>query len=77
MWQPMSIRVASKSFVTLLIAATIAIAELAAQGGQTTNVPVPVPGRNINLVSGTGWPDGDPFLQRQNEPSLACLMTDD
>src|SRR3982074_775047 len=30
-----------------------------------------VPGRNVNMVSGTKWPDGDPFLQRQNEPSLA------
>ncbi|HEX4946410.1 MAG TPA: sialidase family protein, partial [Blastocatellia bacterium] len=27
--------------------------------------------RNVNMVSGTGWPGGDPFLQRQNEPSLA------
>ena len=31
----------------------------------------PVAGQNINMVSGTGWPGGDPFLQRQNEPSLA------
>ena len=23
------------------------------------------------MVSGTGWPGGDPFLQRQNEPSVA------
>ena len=30
-----------------------------------------IPGRNVNMVSGTKWPDGDPFLQRQNEPSLA------
>jgi hypothetical protein len=30
-----------------------------------------VPGRNINMVSGTSWPGGDPFLQRQNEPSIA------
>ena len=30
-----------------------------------------VPGPNINIVSGTGFPDGDPFLQRQNEPSIA------
>jgi uncharacterized protein YjbI with pentapeptide repeats len=28
-------------------------------------------GQNINMVSGTKWPGGDPFLQRQNEPSLA------
>jgi hypothetical protein len=31
----------------------------------------PVPGENVNMVSGTQWPGGDPFLQRQNEPSLA------
>ena len=30
-----------------------------------------IPGRNINMVSGTSWPAGDPFLQRQNEPSIA------
>jgi hypothetical protein len=30
-----------------------------------------IPGLNVNMVSGTSWPDGDPFLQRQNEPSLA------
>ena len=30
-----------------------------------------VAGQNVNMVSGTGWPGGDPFLQRQNEPSLA------
>ena len=28
-------------------------------------------GPNINMVSGKTFPDGDPFLQRQNEPSLA------
>lgn len=31
----------------------------------------PVAGPNVNMVSGTQWPGGDPFLQRQNEPSLA------
>ena len=29
------------------------------------------PGQNVNMVSGKKWPGGDPFLQRQNEPSLA------
>jgi hypothetical protein len=29
------------------------------------------PGQNINMVSGTVWPAGDPYLQRQNEPSMA------
>jgi hypothetical protein len=31
-----------------------------------------IPGRNVNMVAGTGWPDGDPFLQRQNEPTMAA-----
>jgi hypothetical protein len=30
-----------------------------------------VAGANVNMVSGTEFPGGDPFLQRQNEPSLA------
>src|ERR1700722_13145161 len=30
-----------------------------------------VAGQNINMVSGTVWPAGDPYLQRQNEPSMA------
>lgn len=30
-----------------------------------------IPGPNVNMVSGQGWPDGDPFLQRQDEPSVA------
>jgi hypothetical protein len=28
-------------------------------------------GESVNMVSGIGWPGGDPFLQRQNEPTLA------
>ena len=30
-----------------------------------------IPGRNVNMVSGGTFPGGDPFLQKQNEPSLA------
>ena len=30
-----------------------------------------IPGENVNMVSGTQWPGGDPYLQRQNEPSIA------
>jgi len=30
----------------------------------------PTPGQNVNMVSGTTWPFGDPFLERQDEPSL-------
>ena len=72
MWRLVSVRVASKAFMALSLAATVAVVELAAQGGQPPNAPLPIPARNINMVSGTGWPDGDPFLQRQNEPSLAA-----
>ena len=31
----------------------------------------PVVGPNVNMVSGTKWPEGDPFLTKQNEPSIA------
>ncbi len=31
-----------------------------------------VPGKNVNMVAGSEWPGGDPFLQRQNEPSIAA-----
>ena len=30
-----------------------------------------IPGRNVNMVAGTSIPNGDPYLQRQNEPSIA------
>ncbi|HEX9160100.1 MAG TPA: putative Ig domain-containing protein [Thermoanaerobaculia bacterium] len=35
-------------------------------------VQAQIAGPNVNMVSGTGWPGGDPFLQRQNEPSVAA-----
>ena len=44
------------------IALGLALATISAQ----------VPGRNVNMVSGTTHPDGDPYLQRQNEPSIAA-----
>jgi hypothetical protein len=34
-------------------------------------LPAPVAGPSVNMVSGTQLPGGDPFLQRQNEPSMA------
>src|SRR6266508_3939604 len=27
--------------------------------------------QNVNMVAGTSWPGGDPFLRQQNEPSIA------
>jgi len=51
---------------TLFAFLTILLAGLAAPilRGQSA-------GPNVNMVSGTGWTNGDPFLQRQNEPSIA------
>jgi len=37
----------------------------------TIAVSAQQPGPNVNMVSGTQWPTGDPFLQRQSEPSMA------
>ena len=48
------------SFACAMLFAATAIAQDA----------VPIPGPNVNMVSGTQWPGGDPYLQRQNEPSL-------
>jgi hypothetical protein len=31
----------------------------------------PIAGRNVNMLSGTKFPDGDPFEQRQNEVTMA------
>jgi putative Ig domain-containing protein len=51
---------------TLLAFVTIFVVELVAPvvRGQSA-------GSNVNMVSGTGWTNGDPFLQRQNEPTIA------
>lgn len=36
-----------------------------------SNALAQVVGQSINMVTGTQWPTGDPFLERQNEPSMA------
>ena len=48
----------------LVVACVIGAERVSAQLG-------PIPGQSVNMVSGTEWPDGDPFLQRQNEGSIA------
>ena len=40
--------------------------------GASVALRAQIAGRNVNMVSGTEWPGGDPFLQRQNEPSIAA-----
>ena len=56
----------------LVAAGAAAVCALVA--GTTTGAQqqAPVGGTNVNIVSGTSFPDGDPFLQRQNEPSSAA-----
>src|ERR1700737_3122830 len=52
------------------LAAGVALAVLVASCFAHVSAQV-VPGHNVNMVAGTDWPGGDPFLQRQNEPSIA------
>ena len=48
-----------------------ALAVLVALAPTVRAQTAPVAGQNVNMVSGTQFPGGDPFLQRQNEPSMA------
>ena len=72
----MDVRVPSctASLRRLVAAACAALGALAV--GTTTGAQqqaqAPIGGTNVNIVSGTSFPDGDPFLQRQNEPSSAA-----
>src|SRR5687768_2872944 len=50
----------------------LALGTALAAGLAITTIHAQIPGRNVNMVAGQGWPDGDPFLQRQNEPSIAA-----
>ena len=51
---------------SLLLAIVIVVCLLSSAPAQN-----PAAGANVNMVSGTDWTTGDPFLQRQNEPSVA------
>ena len=60
----------------LLIVLVVAVAFLITTGIPTKSNPGPddlFAGRNVNMTSSKIWPDpeGDVYLQRQNEPSLA------
>ena len=56
----------SAAVVALALAATLGVRVEAQQAP-----PPVVSGTNVNMVSGTSFPDGDPYLQRQNEPNAA------
>ncbi|HEX4750446.1 MAG TPA: hypothetical protein VH302_12955, partial [Bryobacteraceae bacterium] len=48
------------------LAALFILAMLCVHSGRAQVV-----GQSVNMVTGTTWPGGDPFLERQNEPSMA------
>ena len=50
----------------------LAVGTALAVGLALSTIHAQIPGRNINMVSGDTWPEGDPLLQRQNEPSIAA-----
>src|SRR5689334_6875185 len=54
-----------RSTLARLVAGSLCALSLARVSAQV------VPGKNVNMVAGRTWPDGDPFLQRQDEPSIA------
>lgn len=67
----------STSHVRLLTGTLVAVgAVLAAAVWPAAHAQSPamdlVVGRNVNIVAGQTLPNGDPYLQRQNEPSVAA-----
>jgi hypothetical protein len=64
------------SFYLLLGAVVLVSAGIpmksASPGSDPTSDETIIVGRNVNMVSGTQLPGGDPYLQRQNEPSGAA-----
>src|SRR5512144_2289081 len=57
-------RVCCSKFVRVVLAVGL-LADTSARAA------TPRAGDNVNMVSGRSWPGGDPFGQRQNEPSIA------
>src|SRR5687768_1156168 len=54
-----------------LVLAILAAVCITTGGRLSAQQPPPVASSNINMVSGKTFPDGDPYLQRQNEPNGA------
>ncbi len=63
-WRPLHFRFPARAVGLAVVALAAFVPAARPQTG-------PVAGQNVNMVSGTQFPGGDPFLQRQNEPSLA------
>ncbi len=60
-WRSTFVRTLDRTGPAVLVGIVAVVAPLHAQ----------VAGQSINMVTGTQWPTGDPFLERQNEPSMA------
>jgi hypothetical protein len=62
-------------FFSLMAVAFLTASSIPTKSQDKTKPPTPqqrlISGRNVNMVSGTTLPGGDPYLQRQNEPSIA------
>ena len=50
----------------------LVVVALAVPFAQSTGPVGLVASRSVNMVAGDAWPNGDPYLQRQNEPSVAA-----
>jgi len=59
------------TFLVIAATAVFLIPTKSAQGDGSDEVKNLIAGRNVNMVSGTTLPGGDPYLQRQNEPTIA------
>jgi len=58
-------------FLLFVVAALFLVATVIPTKSSPDPETTLIAGRNVNMVSGTEWPGGDPWLQRQNEPSIA------
>ena len=58
-------------FFSVVLIAAVGIPTKTHYAQENGEVEVFMAGRNVNMVAGITLPGGDPYLQRQNEPSLA------
>ncbi len=65
-----SVRMSLNPLMTSAAAVVASVLLVGAPGSAQPGLQL-IPGRNVNMVSGTTFPGGDPYLQRQNEPSVA------
>jgi hypothetical protein len=64
-------RILLLSFLIVAVIAMVTIFPNTQRWARVAGIGSIVAGQNVNMVSGTTLPGGDPYLQRQNEPSMA------